>query len=92
MGSEMCIRDRGFFHPEHFLLHRDGREPEKIVTGPGPQGLSGMQYEAAEVTRALLAGEKESPLVPLEGSLAVMRTLDAVRDRVGVRYPADDRA
>ncbi|WP_129262471.1 Gfo/Idh/MocA family oxidoreductase [Streptomyces sp. M3] len=83
---------QGFFHPEHFVLHRPGREPEKVVTGPGPQGLSGMQYEAAEVTRALLAGEKESPLVPLEGSLAVMRTLDAVRDRVGVRYPADDRA
>jgi predicted dehydrogenase len=82
---------QGFFHPEYFLLHRDGHEPEKISTGPGPQGLSGMQYEAAEVTRALLAGEKESPLVPLEGSLAVMRTLDAVRARVGVRYPADDR-
>ncbi|CAM5249787.1 hypothetical protein SMICM304S_04610 [Streptomyces microflavus] len=48
-----------------------------------------MQYEAAEVMRAVLAGETESPLVPLEGSLAVMRTLDAVRDRIGVRYPAD---
>ena len=83
---------RDFFHPDHFFLHRSGREPEKVVTGPGPQGLSGMQYEAAEVTRALLAGETESPLVPLDGSLAVMRTLDAVRDRIGVRYPADDRA
>ncbi|MGC5412225.1 gfo/Idh/MocA family oxidoreductase, partial [Streptomyces sp. DT225] len=38
---------------------------------------------------AVLAGETESPLVPLEGSLAVMRTLDAVRDRIGVRYPVD---
>lgn len=83
---------QGFFYPEHFVLHREGHEPETITTGPGPQGLSGMQYEAAEVNRALLAGEKESPLVPLEGSLAVMRTLDAVRDRIGVRYPADDRA
>ncbi|MEV6262884.1 Gfo/Idh/MocA family oxidoreductase [Streptomyces sp. NPDC051784] len=79
----------GFFHPDHFILHRPGHEPEKVVSGPGPQGLTGMQYEAAEVTRALLAGETESPLVPLEGSLAVMRTLDAVRDRIGVRYPAD---
>ncbi|MYU34781.1 Gfo/Idh/MocA family oxidoreductase [Streptomyces sp. SID8358] len=80
---------QGFFHPERFVLHRPGREPEEISTGPGPQCLTGMQFEAAEVTRALLAGEKESPLVPLEGSLAVMRTLDAVRDRIGVRYPAD---
>lgn len=28
-------------------------------------------------------------LVPLEGTLAVMRTLDAIRDRVGVRYPGE---
>ena len=48
-----------------------------------------MQHEAAEVMRALRAGETESPLVPLDGTLAVMRTLDAVRDRIGVRYPAD---
>ncbi|MFJ4911421.1 Gfo/Idh/MocA family protein [Streptomyces sp. NPDC088726] len=78
-----------FFYPRHFVLHRAGREPEEVASGPGPQGLSGMQYEAAEVMRAVRAGETESPLVPLDGSLAVMRTLDAVRDRVGVRYPAD---
>lgn len=84
-----------FFHPDHFLLYRaDAADPapEKIVTGPGPQGLSGMQYEAVEVMRALRAGETESPLVPLDGSLAVMRTLDAVRDRIGVRYPSDSVA
>ncbi|MFF5338062.1 Gfo/Idh/MocA family protein [Streptomyces sp. NPDC013181] len=78
-----------FFHPQGFVLHRAGAEPEEITSGPGPQGLSGMQYEAAEVMRAVRAGETESPLVPLEGSLAVMRTLDAVRDRIGVRYPVD---
>ncbi|WUS96740.1 Gfo/Idh/MocA family oxidoreductase [Streptomyces sp. NBC_00708] len=78
-----------FFHPEGFVLRRAGAEPEEITSGPGPQGLSGMRYEAAEVMRALRAGETESPLVPLDGSLAVMRTLDAVRDRIGVRYPVD---
>lgn len=39
--------------------------------------------------RCLRAGETESPLVPLDGTLAVMRTLDAVRDRIGVRFPTD---
>ncbi|MEE1792432.1 Gfo/Idh/MocA family oxidoreductase [Streptomyces sp. BE308] len=80
-----------FFYPSRFVLHRAGAEPEEITTGPGPQGLTGLQYEAAEVMRAVRAGETESPLVPLDGSLAVMRTLDAVRDRIGVRYPADAR-
>lgn len=33
--------------------------------------------------------ETESPLVPLDGTLAVMRTLDTIRERVGVRYPGE---
>jgi predicted dehydrogenase len=75
-----------FFEPDRLVLRRAGRDAEEIVvTG----GLSGMQYEAAEVMRCLRAGETESSLVPLDATLAVMRTLDAVRERVGVRYPAD---
>ncbi|MFD5116908.1 Gfo/Idh/MocA family protein [Streptomyces sp. NPDC058220] len=76
----------GFFHPERFVLHRDGAEPEEFTA---TSGLHGMQHEAAEVMRCLRAGEPESPLVPLDGTLAVMRTLDAVRDRIGVRFPVD---
>jgi predicted dehydrogenase len=37
----------------------------------------------------LMEAMSQSPLVPLDGSLAVMRTLDAVRDRIGVRYPSE---
>lgn len=81
---------RGFFYPERFVLHREGHDPEEFTAGAAGDGLRGMQFEQAEVLRALRAGETESPLVPLDGSLAVMRTLDAVRDRIGVRYPADD--
>ncbi|WP_432128287.1 Gfo/Idh/MocA family protein [Streptomyces sp. bgisy082] len=77
---------RGFFFPERFTLHREGAEPEEFVAEADPHSF---RHEAAEVTRCLRAGEKESPLVPLDGSLAVMRTLDAVRDRIGVRYPGE---
>ncbi|GAA3945441.1 Gfo/Idh/MocA family oxidoreductase [Streptomyces gulbargensis] len=78
---------RGFFFPERFTLVRNGgAEPEEFVNADDPHAL---RHEAAEVMRCLRAGEKESPLVPLEGTLAVMRTLDAVRERVGVRYPRE---
>ncbi|MEW1720688.1 Gfo/Idh/MocA family oxidoreductase [Streptomyces sp. NPDC093109] len=89
----------GFFTAERFVLRRNGAEPEEFTadgfvgdgfTGDG--GMHGLQYEAAEAMRCLRAGETESPLVPLEGTLAVMRTLDAVRDRIGVRYPVDASA
>jgi predicted dehydrogenase len=79
----------GFFHTDRFVLHRDGREPEEFVAGPGDGARGSLKHEALEVMRALRAGETESPLVPLDGTLAVMRTLDAIRDRVGVRYPSE---
>ncbi|MDH6519495.1 putative dehydrogenase [Streptomyces sp. SAI-208] len=79
----------GFFHPDRFVLHRDGRDPEEFVADPADGPRNSLKHEAREVMRALRAGEKESALVPLEGTLAVMRTLDAIRDRVGVRYPGE---
>ncbi|MEV6838635.1 Gfo/Idh/MocA family oxidoreductase [Streptomyces sp. NPDC051133] len=79
----------GFFHPERFVLHRDGRDPREFTADPADGPRTSLRHEAVEVMRALRAGEKESPLVPLEGTLAVMRTLDAVRERIGVRYPGE---
>ncbi|MFI2213730.1 Gfo/Idh/MocA family protein [Streptomyces sp. NPDC020141] len=81
--------DRGFFYPDRFVLRRDGREPEEFVI---EGDRASYRHEAVEVTRCLRAGETQSPLVPLEGSLAVMRTLDAVRERIGVRYPGEASA
>jgi predicted dehydrogenase len=80
----------GFFHTDRFVLHRDGRDPEEFAAGPADGTRGSLKHEALEVMRALRAGESESPLVPLDGTLAVMRTLDAIRERVGVRYPGED--
>ncbi|MEU8648923.1 Gfo/Idh/MocA family oxidoreductase [Streptomyces sp. NPDC048737] len=79
----------GFFHPDRFVLHRTGRDPEEFAADPADGPRATMQHEAREVMRALRAGETESPLVPLDGTLAVMRTLDTVRERIGVRYPGE---
>lgn len=79
----------GFFFPDRFVLHRDGRDAEEFAADPADGPRNSLRHEAQEVMRALRAGETESPLVPLDGTLAVMRTLDAIRDRVGVRYPGE---
>lgn len=44
-----------------------------------PDEGTGHQHEAAEVMRCLRSGEIESPRMPLDETLAIMRTLDAVR-------------
>lgn len=46
-----------------------------------------MRYEAAEVVRCLRAGELESPVIPLDETLVLMRIADDIRAQVGVRYP-----
>ncbi|MEU2419632.1 Gfo/Idh/MocA family oxidoreductase [Streptomyces sp. NPDC007851] len=79
----------GFFNPERFVLHRDGRDPEEFAMDPADGPRTTLRHEAREVMRALRADERESPLVPLSGTLAVMRTLDTLREQIGVRYPGE---
>ncbi len=37
--------------------------------------------------RCIRAGATESPVMPLDETLSIMRTLDAIRAQIGVRYP-----
>jgi predicted dehydrogenase len=82
----------GFFYADRFTLHRPGRSPHTVHLSDIHHDTerSTMRHEAAEVIRCLRAGLTESPLLPLAGSLAIMRTLDTIRARVGVRYPGVD--
>ena len=50
---------------------------------------AGYVHELREVTRCLQQGRTESPVLPLEHSLAMMRLLDGVREQLGVVYPND---
>jgi predicted dehydrogenase len=77
----------GFMNPGYLLLHRLGGGPEEFR--PPPTTGVGYFHEAAEVMRCLRAGETESPLVPLDRTLAVMSTMDTIRDRIAVRYPEE---
>ena len=50
---------------------------------------NGFQFEAAEFMSCLRQGRLESLLMPLDETLSVMRTLDAVRAPWGLRYPGE---
>jgi len=47
---------------------------------------TGLSHEALEVVRCLRNGETESPLVPLDDTVALMRQMDRLRDQIGVHY------
>lgn len=67
---------------------------QRFQRGPGkpfhlPLSGNGYNYEAAEVMRCLRAGELESPIMPLNETLAIMRTMDEIRAQWGLRYPME---
>ncbi|HJZ48053.1 MAG TPA: Gfo/Idh/MocA family oxidoreductase [Roseiflexaceae bacterium] len=65
-------------------LSVDGR-PDELIEVPAVG--NGYNYEAAEVSRCLREGRGESSVMPLDETLAIMRTLDEVRAQWGLRYP-----
>jgi predicted dehydrogenase len=75
-------------HPPHAVWTPAGGEPE-VVEGTGPVLGSGLGNEAAEVQRCLAEGLRESPLVPHEQSLRLLRQMDDLRRQIGVRYPGE---
>jgi predicted dehydrogenase len=72
--------DSPFYAPGGFTFTPRGGEPVRHeATGAG----RGMWHEADEVARCLRAGLLESPLMPLDETVAIMATMDAVLAQAG---------
>jgi predicted dehydrogenase len=69
------------------VVSRDGTVLERYDSPPEGHGL---RFEAAEMGRLIREGRLESPILPLDETLAVMRTMDEVRRQIGLRYAADE--
>jgi predicted dehydrogenase len=78
--------DGDFYEPTSFTVtRRDGR------TWRFEQPIARtFAHEAAEVARRVADGDTESPRMPWEGTLAVLRVMDEVRRQVGVVYPGEE--
>src|SRR3954470_8866649 len=76
VGTEARIGVEGnFYAPSRFdLITRDG----KVTEYREPHEGHGLRHEADEVARCVAKGLLESPLMPLDESVSVMETMDAV--------------
>lgn len=54
-----------------------------------PLIANGYEYEAAEVGRCLRAGLTESEVMPLDETLAIMKTMDEIRAQWRLKYPME---
>lgn len=87
VGTKGYISIPDWWHPTELTLNFEGKSPERLsfeFTGEG------FNYQAAEVGRCLRAGLTESPVMPLDETLAIMDTLDRIRAIWGLRYPFED--
>ncbi|MHB9863693.1 Gfo/Idh/MocA family protein [Streptomyces sp. YIM S03343] len=97
IGTEGWISlDPYWFTSTGFTLYDAGRPGKPMGRyDPPPHTGRGLHFQALEVERCLREGMLESPLMPLDESVAVMRALDEIRGRVLVegvrdRVPGDE--
>ncbi len=87
MGTNGSIQiNSPWWKPTALTVAVTGAEPEVVEL---PYEGNGYNYEAAEVGRCLRAGKLESDHMPLDETLAIMRTLDQIRAEWGLKYPMD---
>ena len=67
------IARRRFHHPTALRIERLGQEPEVVQNDLVGKGYS---HELAHVGECLAEGLTESPVMPLDDTLATMRILD----------------
>lgn len=86
-GTEGYITiENPWYPPSALTLQKEGQEPVRIEP---PHTGNGYAYQAAEVHRCLREGLLESPIMPLDESVAIMATLDRIRAPWGLRYPGE---
>src|SRR5690606_31492390 len=85
-GTAGRIEVPAFWHASEATCFSDGAEPERFA--PAAVG-NGYQHQAAEVARCVRAGLRESPVMPLDETLALLATMDEIRRQIGLVYAAD---
>jgi predicted dehydrogenase len=86
-GSAGSFKVPRVFHEVPHLTRVVRGEPVEEIAIDGAD--LGYRPEVREVHRCLAGGLAESPRMPLELSLTVMRWLDHLRDQLGVVYPTE---
>ncbi len=75
-----------FYAPQSIELHL----PDGTHTIQTPYAGNGFEEQIAHVCQCVAEGRTESPVVTPDSTLYVLRQMDAIRRRIGVRYPQDE--
>lgn len=83
-GTKGSIRIHpGFWGPEKVTL----KDHEQEIRMTKPFRENGFEYQIEEVIRCIRDGKHESPVMSHDHTLANMKTMDAIRAQLELRYP-----
>jgi len=74
-----------FWNSTKAVLHRG----DEATVFEEPHACNGYEFEAREVAECVRAGRTESPIMTLDETVRIMRTLDTIRDQAGLVYPVE---
>ncbi|RCV47369.1 oxidoreductase [Marinitenerispora sediminis] len=83
-GTAGRIEVPEWYNPAEYTVHPADGPPRTVRR---PHLANGFEHEAAAVTALVRDGAAESPLMPLDESVRIAATLDAVRHAIGGRRP-----
>jgi predicted dehydrogenase len=91
-GSDGRLRlTHRFYAPESTLeFYPEKMESKEPVPFDNPRNGWGYQYEVKHVCECLEKNQKESDVMTLDNTLALMEVLDEIRKKAGIRYDADN--
>jgi len=85
-GTDGRIEIPGFWHAQEATLTEAGKEPRRVAL---PFVSTGYNYEAAAVGQCLRDGQRECAVMPLDETLQIAETMDALRRQWGLVYPGE---
>ena len=86
LGSKGMISIPDWWHPTEMTVAISGQAPETLRF---PHEGQGYQFQAAAVADCIRAGQLESAVMPLDETLAIMQTMDRIRQSWGLSYPGE---
>ncbi len=83
-GGKIEIEDP-WYKPVAMTVTQAGKEAQRLEFPLNR--FNGYEYEIREVMSRIEKGEKESPVMPLDETLQVIRTMDELRAQWGFKFP-----
>ncbi|HVX52455.1 MAG TPA: Gfo/Idh/MocA family oxidoreductase, partial [Chitinophagaceae bacterium] len=90
-GTKGCVRLKGRFHELSAVIEFTPKPGEtQVMPFVKDDAGWGYQYEARHAGECLRKGLTESPVMTHQDSIDLIETLDRIRQKAGIYYPADD--